>query len=129
MTNDEDCSVGGGSISGGWDIARGIPPPCTLVGRRHDHPRESFRVGRDVHAGYFLAIRPLDEESEQPVWIAKAITASHCDPKHPNSIQIQYWTLAATQFVDAITYEGWDSSSGNNWRKDSTIRSGSIQIA
>ena len=89
------------------------------VGRRRDHPKESFRVGRDVHAGYFLAIRPPDEESEQLVWIARAITAPHSNPKHPNSIQIQYWTPATTQSVDAITYEGWDSSSGNNWREDS----------
>ena len=76
-----------------------------------------------------MAIRPPDEESEQPVWIAKAITAPHSDPKHPNSIQIQYWTLAATQSMDAITYKGWDFSSGNSWREDSsTIRSGSIRI-
>ena len=58
------------------------------VGRRRNRPEESFRVGRDVHAGYFLSIRPPDKESEQPVWIARAITAPHSDPEHPNSIQI-----------------------------------------
>ena len=89
------------------------------VGRRRNRLRESFHVGRDVHVGYFLAIRPLDEGSEQPVWIARAITAPHFDPEHPNSIQIQYWTPAATQSVDVITYKGWDSSSGNSWREDS----------
>ena len=41
------------------------------VSRKRDRPEESFRVGRDVHAGYFLAIRPPDKESEQPVWIAR----------------------------------------------------------
>ena len=89
------------------------------VGRRCDHPGESFCVDRDVYAGYLLAIRPPDEESEQPVWIARAITAPHSDPEHPNSIQIQYWTPAATQSVDAITYKGWDFSSGNSWRENS----------
>ena len=58
------------------------------VGRRRNCPEEAFRAGRDVDAGYFLAIRPPDEESEQPVWIARAITAPHSDPEHPNSIQI-----------------------------------------
>ena len=89
------------------------------VGRRRYRSRESFCIGRDVHARYFLAIRPSDEESKQPVWIARAITAPHSDPEHPNSIQIQYWTPAATQSVDAITYKRGDSSSGNSWREDS----------
>ena len=76
------------------------------VGRKRDRPGESFHVDRDVHAGYFLAIRPPDEESEQLVWIARAITTPHSDPKHPNSIQVQYWTPAATQSVDAIRRMG-----------------------
>ena len=97
------------------EFARNAPH----VGRRHDRPGESFHIGRDVHVGYFLAIRPPDKESEQLVWIARAITAPHSDPEHPNSIQIQYWTPAATHSMDAITYEGWDSSSGNSWREDS----------
>ena len=46
-------------------------------------------------------------------------SAPHSDPEHPNSIQIQYWTPTTTQFVDAIIYEGWDSSSGNSWHEDS----------
>ena len=66
------------------------------VGWRRDCPRESFCISRDVYARYFLAICPPDEESEQLLWIARAITAPHYDPEHLNSIQIQYWTVAAT---------------------------------
>ena len=36
------------------------------VGRRGDRPMESFRVGRDVYAGYFLAIRPANEGTSHP---------------------------------------------------------------
>ena len=31
---------------------------------------------------------------------------------------MQYWTPASTHYVDAKTYEGWDSTSGNIWRED-----------
>jgi hypothetical protein len=31
-----------------------------FVGRRRDRPPPSFRVGRDVYAGYFLAVRSTD---------------------------------------------------------------------
>ena len=36
------------------EFARDVPH----VGRRGDRLAESFRVARDVYAGYFLAIRP-----------------------------------------------------------------------
>ena len=31
---------------------------------------------------------------------------------------MQYKTPASTHYVDAETYEGWDSTSGNIWRED-----------
>ena len=31
---------------------------------------------------------------------------------------MQYWTPASTHYVDAETYERWDSTSGNIWRED-----------
>ena len=36
------------------------------VDRRGDRPMESFRVGRDVYARYFLAIRPANEGTSHP---------------------------------------------------------------
>ena len=40
------------------------------------------------------------------------------DSNHPNCIRMQYWTPASTHYVDAETYEGWDSTGGNIWRED-----------
>ena len=88
------------------------------VGRRGDRPMESFRVGRDVYAGYFLAIRPTNEGTSHPFWIATALTDPNSDSSHPNCIRMQYWTSASTHYVDAETYEGWDSTGGNIWRED-----------
>ena len=31
---------------------------------------------------------------------------------------MQYWILASTHYIDAETYKGWDSTSGNIWCKD-----------
>ena len=36
------------------------------VGRCGDRPAESFRVARDVYAGYFLAIWPTGESTNHP---------------------------------------------------------------
>ena len=88
------------------------------VGRRGNRPIESFRVGRDVYAGYFLAIRPANEGTSHPFWIARALTDPNSDSSHPNCIQMQYWTPASIHYVDAETYEGWDSTGGNIWRED-----------
>ena len=88
------------------------------VGRRRDHLTESFRVARDVYAGYFLAIRPAGEGTNHPFWIARALTDPNSDVNHPNCIRMQYWTPTSSHYVDAETYEGWDSTSGNIWRED-----------
>ena len=66
------------------EFARDVPH----VGRRGDRPTESFRVAKDVYAGYFLAIRPANEGTSHPFWIARALTAPNSDPSHPNCIQM-----------------------------------------
>ena len=88
-----------------------------FVGRRRDRPAPSFRVGRDVYAGYFLAVRPADDDL-RPFWLAKALTNPSPDPGHVNLIQMQYWTPASRQHVDMDTYDGWDTKEGNSWRED-----------
>ena len=88
------------------------------VGRRGDRPAESFRVARDVYAGYFLAIRPVEEGTNHLFWIARALTYPNSDVSHPNCIQMQYWTPTSFHYIDADTYEGWDSTSGNIWHED-----------
>jgi hypothetical protein len=44
----------------------GVDAP--FVERRRDRPAPSFRVGRDVYAGYFVVLRPSDGD-KQPFWI------------------------------------------------------------
>ena len=71
-----------------------------------------------MYAGYFLAIQPVGEGTNHPFWIARALTDPNSDVNHPNCIRMQYWTPASSHYVDAETYEGWDSTSGNIWRED-----------
>jgi hypothetical protein len=59
-----------------------------FVGRRRDRPPPSFRVGPDVYAGYFLAVRSTDGDL-RPFWVARAISNPNPDPGHHD--QIQYW--------------------------------------
>ena len=53
-------------------------------------PQPSFRVGRDVQEGFFVAIRPANGEA-QPMWIARALSDPDCNPEEPNCILIQYF--------------------------------------
>jgi hypothetical protein len=64
----------------------GVDAP--FVGRRRDRPAPSFRVGRDVYAGYFVVLRPSDGD-KRPFWIARALTNVDVEPvEHPQCILI-----------------------------------------
>jgi hypothetical protein len=91
-----------------------------FVGRRHDRPPPSFRVGRDVFARYFLVVRPALGDL-RPFWVAQAV--SNPNPGHLNQIQIQYWMPNIFEHVNADTYSGWDSKEGNVWREERGILS------
>jgi hypothetical protein len=88
-----------------------------FVGRRSDRLAQSFRVGRDVYVGYFIAVRSADGDLH-PIWVARAVTNPSPDPGHRNQIQIQYWMPNSFQHVHADTYVGWDSKEGNVWCED-----------
>lgn len=91
-----------------------------FVGRRRDRPRPSFRVGRDVFAGYFVVVRPAGDDPK-PFWLARAVTNPNPDPGHVKMIRIQYWTPASRRNINMETYEGWDTNSGIVWREDHAI--------
>jgi hypothetical protein len=55
----------------------------TFVGRRYNRPSPSFRVGRDVFVGYFLAMR-LANGNLLPCRVARAVTNPYPDPGHLN---------------------------------------------
>jgi hypothetical protein len=49
-----------------------------FVGRRRDRPAPSFRVGRDVYVGYFIAVRSADGDL-RPFWVARVVgLGSNC---------------------------------------------------
>ena len=93
-----------------------------FVGRRRDCPQPSFRIARDVFAGYFIVVRPADEDL-RPFWLARALTNPNPDPEHINSIQLQYWMPTSFHHIDKETYAGWKSKQGNSWCKDKAISS------
>jgi hypothetical protein len=91
-----------------------------FVGRRRDRPPPSFRVGRDVYAGYIVAVKLADGDL-RPFWLARALTNPNPDPGHVNSIQLQYWTPSSFQYTNEDTYIGWDTKPGNSWCEDKAI--------
>ena len=86
--------------------------------KTRDRPTEFFQVAKDIYVRYFLAIWPVGEDTNHPFGIARALIDPNFDVNHPNCIWMQYWTPASTHYVDAETYKGWDSTTGNIWRED-----------
>jgi hypothetical protein len=92
----------------------GVDAP--FVGRRRDRPAPSFRVGRDVYAGYFVVLRPTDGD-KRPFWIARALTNVDAEPvEHPQCILIQYWKPSPSSNHIQETYAGWDGDRSMQWR-------------
>ena len=85
------------------------------VGPMRGRPQPSFRVGRDVREGFFVAIRPADGET-QPVWIARALLDPDCNPEEPNRILIQYFHPTSRRMDVQELYTGWDSDRGLRWK-------------
>jgi hypothetical protein len=87
------------------------------VGELRDRPLPSFRVGRDVFEGYFLAIRPADGDSK-PLWIARALSDPNTNPDQPNCVLIQFFRPTSRDENVQETYSGWDSARGLRWKVD-----------
>ena len=91
-----------------------------FVGQIRDGPAPSFRVVRDVYAGYFLALRPCNGD-ERPVWITRAMTDPNSDPERQNSLRIQYYRPTSRDLHIQRTYDGWDARVGLKWRTDDDL--------
>ena len=85
------------------------------VGPMRSRPQPSFRVGRDVQEGFFVAIRPADGET-QLEWIARALSDPDCNPEEPNCILIQYFHPTSRRVDVQELYTGWDSDRGLCWK-------------
>jgi hypothetical protein len=88
-----------------------------FVGQVCDRPLPSFRVSRDVYAGYFVAIRPEDGDV-RPVWIAQATSDPNSDQEHPNCMKVQYFRPTSRAKEVQRCYMGWDSPNGLRWRAE-----------
>ena len=72
------------------DVCKEYGEDDHFVGHRCDHPSPSFEVGRDLYAGYFFAFRPCNGD-DHPFWIAQVMSNPNCNPKRPNTVQIQFF--------------------------------------
>jgi hypothetical protein len=91
-----------------------------FVEQRHDCPPPSFRVGRDVFVGYFLAVRPTDGDLCL-FWVGRAVSNPNPDRGHLNQIQIQHWMPNTFEHVNVDMYSGWDLKEGNVWCEERGI--------
>ena len=85
-----------------------------FVGHRRDRPPPSFRVGRDLYAGYFVALRPCDGD-ERPFWIARAISNPNSNPEKPNTVQIQFFRPVSRDKDVMKFYKDWDTDVNLRW--------------
>ena len=88
-----------------------------FVGQVRDRLQPSFRVSRDLYAGYFVAIRPEDGDL-RPVWIARATSDPNSDRERPNCVKIQYYRPTSRAREVQTRYAGWDLASGLRWRAE-----------
>ena len=89
------------------------------MGPLRNRPQPSFGVARDVFQGYFVAIRPADEDSHL-VWIGRALSNLNSSSKNPNCIFIQYFHPTSRNQDVQDFYSGWDNERGLRWRIDET---------
>lgn len=53
-----------------------------FIAWRCDRPNQSFSMGKNIFARYFLVLRPTNDESPKPSWIARAAIDYNCNPKY-----------------------------------------------
>ena len=92
-----------------------------FVGQARDHLAESFRVNRDLYEGYFLTVRPSEDDGEHHVWIARALSNPNSNPEYPGCVLIRYLRPVSRSTNVQKFYIGWDSGSNLRWKVDSTI--------
>ena len=80
-----------------------------FVGHRCDRPSPSFRTGRDLYVGYFVALRPCDKD-DCSFWIAWAMSDPNSNPKRPNMVQIQFFRPVSRNRNVLKFYKDWDTN-------------------
>ena len=85
-----------------------------FVGHRRDCPPPSFRVGRDLYAGYFVALRPCDEDI-RPFWLGRAMSDPNSNPDMPNTVLIQFFRPISRDRDVLKYYKDWDTDKHLRW--------------
>jgi len=85
-----------------------------FVGHRRDRPPPSFRVGRDLYAGYFVALRPCDEDI-RPFWLGRAMSDPNSNLDMPNTIQIQFFRPISRNRDVLKYYKDWNTDKNLWW--------------
>ncbi|KAG0574851.1 hypothetical protein KC19_VG296900 [Ceratodon purpureus] len=85
-----------------------------FVGHKRDRPRPSFRVARDLFAGYFLALRPCDED-DRLFSLARTLTDPNSNPNLPNTIQVEFYRPISRDEIFLKFYTGWDVDGRLRW--------------
>ena len=89
------------------------------IGPRSLRPRQSFRVGRDCHAGYFMLVRPATD-SNAPIWLGEArsdpiLTYGDINQK---KIKVQWYKPCVRRRKERTPYENWDTLPNFKWEED-----------
>jgi hypothetical protein len=71
-------------------------------------------VGRDLYAGYFIALRPCDGD-ERPFGIALAVSNPNSIPDMPNTVQIQFYRPVSRDRDVLKFYRNWDTDVNLRW--------------
>ena len=91
-----------------------------FVGHKRNRPGPSFRVARDLFAGYFLALRPCDEDV-RPFWLARALTDPNSNPDLPNTIQVEFYRPISREEDVLKFYTGWDVDGRLRWTVEKDV--------
>ena len=60
-----------------------------FISQAHNRLAESVRVNWDLNEGYFVTVRPFEDDSKHPLWIARALSNPNLNPEHPGCVLIQ----------------------------------------
>ena len=90
-----------------FDVHKEYGEDDHFIGYRCDHPSLSFRVGRDLYVGYFVALRPCNGD-DHPFWIARAMSDPNSNLEKPNTLQIQFFRPVSWNRDVLKFYKDWN---------------------
>ena len=65
-----------------------------------------------------MAVRPSEDDTEHPFWIARALSNPNSNPEYPGCVLIRYFQPVSRNRNVQKFYTGWDSGNGLQWKVD-----------